>query len=108
MVESNALMCEHANEVPVVCTCPQDCYCRTHTCKLRSREGDQPLPTVNTHPAIQDLVIRDMEERKAVGLERYGTLLQPHNGRDVLVDLYQELLDACMYIRQTLYERDGK
>lgn len=28
-----AHLCEHANEVPQSCPCPDDCYCRSHTCK---------------------------------------------------------------------------
>jgi hypothetical protein len=28
------LYCEHANEMPVVCPCPSDCYCKIHgNCK---------------------------------------------------------------------------
>jgi len=30
---ANAVFCEHANEVPLSCRCPADCYCKTHTCK---------------------------------------------------------------------------
>lgn len=75
---------------------------------LRKREGDQPLPQQNDLPAIQDLVKQDVEERKAIGLKRYGTLLQPHNGRDMLLDAYQEALDLCIYLRGCLYERDNK
>ena len=53
------------------------------------------------------MVRADLEERERVGIARYGTPLQPHNGRDALVDLYQELLDACCYVRQLIAERDG-
>lgn len=66
---------------------------------------DQPAPA----PATGDvwaLVIADMTERRRVGIARYGTPLQPGNGRDALVDAYQELLDACAYIRQVIEERD--
>jgi len=69
---------------------------------------EQPPPIPNDRPAIQDLVIADMKARKAVGLERYGTLLQPGNGRDFLRDLYEELLDACNYVRGAMFERDGR
>lgn len=69
---------------------------------------DQPMPTTNDSPAIWDLVVADMQARDEVGMHRYGTRLQPHNGRDVLIDLYQELLDAAVYTRQAIYERDGK
>ena len=72
------------------------------------REGDQQLPTPNKEPAIQDLVMQDMIARKLLGQKRYGTPLQPHNGRDMMQDLYEELLDACNYIRGAIYERDGK
>lgn len=66
---------------------------------------DQPPPIKNEHPAIVDLVVEDMVERKRIGTERYGTPLQPFNGRDALVDAYQEALDLVMYLRQAIYER---
>lgn len=68
--------------------------------------NEQALPTKNTNPAIQDLVIADVETRKAVGLQRYGTLLQANNGRDVLRDAYEEALDLAIYLRQAIEERD--
>lgn len=67
---------------------------------------DQPRPTPNDKPNIADLVVEDIVERKRIGTERYGTPLQPFNGRSGLVDLYQELLDAVQYIRQVI-EEDG-
>jgi hypothetical protein len=72
----------------------------------KTREGDQPLPTKNDGPAMQDLVIADIEARKAVGLARYGTLLQAHNGRDFLRDAYEESMDLTLYLRGLIYERD--
>lgn len=73
---------------------------------LKNRPGDQPLPTPDTDaPAIQDLVISDMEARKKVGLERYGTLLKANNGRDMLQDLYEELLDGANYARGEIERR---
>lgn len=66
---------------------------------------DQPMPVKNDSPPIQDLVIADIQERKRVGIERYGTLLQALNGRDALVDTYQEILDGAQYIRQEIEER---
>ena len=68
---------------------------------------DQPPPAINGYPAVWDLVMLDMLERDATGRERYGTRLQPHNGRDALVDAYQEALDLVVYLRQAIYERDG-
>jgi len=76
--------------------------------KLKQRSGDQPLPAEGIGPAIQDLVIADIQARKQVGIQRYGKLLQAHNGRDVLQDLYEELMDALMYCKQMMMERDGR
>lgn len=69
---------------------------------------EQPLPTKNLLPCIQDLAVADIEARKALGIKRYGTVLQPHNGRDALRDAYEEAVDLVIYLRQVLYERDGK
>lgn len=65
---------------------------------------EQKPPVQNALPAVWDQVIADMHERDNVGRERYGTPLQPFNGRKPLVDLYQELLDAVVYIKQHLVE----
>ena len=73
--------------------------------QLAGVDEHQPPPVRNERVAIQDLVIADIEARKAVGLERYGTLLQAFNGRDALMDAYQEVLDLAVYLRQALEER---
>lgn len=69
--------------------------------------ADEPMPVINSRPAIQDLVIEDIQERKREGTLKYGTPLQPFNGRSALRDLYQELLDATQYIRQLIYEEES-
>jgi hypothetical protein len=66
------------------------------------REQQPPRPGTGD---VWQLVLADMEARRLEGIRRYGTPLQPHNGRDALVDLYQELLDATAYCRQALAER---
>lgn len=66
---------------------------------------DQPAPLASDGPPIVDLVVQDLEERKRVGVERYGMPLRAHNGRDALVDAYQEALDLTVYLRQTLQEQ---
>ena len=59
-------------------------------------------------PEVAPLVCKDIEDRAAKGEKSYGERLKAFNGRDPLIDLYQELLDACMYLRQLLAERyDG-
>jgi hypothetical protein len=42
-------------------------------------------------------VSADLKYRAEVGRSKYGTYLTTDNGRDALVDLYEELLDAYMY-----------
>jgi hypothetical protein len=74
----------------------------------RTRAGDQPLPQAVEGPSMQDLVLADIEARKAIGIARYGQLLKAHDGRDNLRDLYEELLDGAIYCRKAIYERDGK
>lgn len=70
-------------------------------------DGAQPLPIPNDGPSMHDLVIADMENRKAFGLNKYGALLQANNGRDALQDLYDELMDAIVYVRQLIEERSA-
>lgn len=65
----------------------------------------QPAPKPATGEAIWELVIRDFETRDRLGRAKYGVPLQAGNGRDALLDLYQELLDAVVYTRQALEER---
>ena len=67
---------------------------------------DQPAPQKNEHPAIWVLVKEEMLKRNAFGIAKYGTPLQPFNGRDALKDAYEEALDLCVYLRTAIYERD--
>ena len=66
---------------------------------------EEPMPAKNDERAIWDLVIDDMKQRDEIGQERYKTRLQPFNGRNSLNDLFQELLDAVAYVRQSIVER---
>jgi len=69
---------------------------------------EQKDPEKNELPAVWDLVIKDMQDRDKEGERKYKTRLQPFNGRDALIDVYQEMLDAVVYMRQIIYERDKK
>lgn len=59
---------------------------------------------------VQSLVLEDMAERSKLGLERYGKLLHVDDmePRDMLWELYEELLDACVYIRYEIEQRGGR
>jgi len=66
----------------------------------------QPAPHSGKLTVI-DYVLADMAQRAAAGLQKYGTQLQTHNGRDALWDAYQEALDLAMYLRQAILERNN-
>ena len=82
------------------------CACHAPT-TLITTTNTQPAPQKNTHPHVSDELIKDILERKAKGMETYGTPLQPFNGRDGLQDLFEELLDAVQYLKQVIMERDN-
>jgi hypothetical protein len=52
-------------------------------------------------------IIDDFHYRSRIGLERYGTTLKTNNGRDALIDVYEELLDAYVYAVQHLMETES-
>ncbi len=62
-----------------------------------------------TAPGIQVLpeVMRDLEARIETGKVKYGEPPTTNNGRDALVDAYQEALDLAVYLKQAMLERDG-
>lgn len=45
-----------------------------------------------------------LEARDIIGQAKYGVSLQPYNGRDALVDSFQEGCDLVMYLRQAQLE----
>lgn len=68
---------------------------------------DQPSPKGKGTP-IADIVAKHVLERKELGTKRYGEPLKANNGRDPLIDLYQELHDALVYTCQLLVEKYGE
>lgn len=93
---------------------------------MSKRITDQPPPVANGTPPLWERVVAkwragvqvpapqnsivvraielDMLERDQIGRERYGVPLQAHNGRDPLVDAYQEALDLRVYLEQATVE----
>lgn len=72
----------------------------------------EPKPQTNSNPHVADVVAADIlarglpigmafdvMARKAAGMAKYGTALQPCNGRNNVNDLYQELVDAVKYAK---------
>ena len=90
----------------------------------------QPRPTPSEHPAVWpqvcddlwqyagamwwvdanptlDALIADCENRAAFGLTLYDAPVKPNNGRDALLDAYEEVLDCLVYLKQRILELDG-
>ena len=72
-----------------------------------------PIPN-NSKPIVDEVVediltsggegadrdlIQDFWERKRFGIEKYGVALQAKNGRNYLLDAYEESLDQAIYLR---------
>jgi hypothetical protein len=58
---------------------------------------EQPPPVPNNRESSHDVAIESLGRRKELGLSRYGSLLQPGNGRNSLRDLREELEDGLVY-----------
>lgn len=53
---------------------------------------------------VLEAVLRDLLDRIKVGEKKYGTRLKTNNGRDSVLDAYQKLLDASLYLKQAQME----
>ena len=74
---------------------------------MESLNRPEPMPLPNEgEEAVWDLVIADMRERDRIGTANYGQRLTAGDGRDSLIDAYQEALDLAVYLRKEIRERD--
>ncbi len=73
---------------------------------MTSAIKEQDLPIVSTGPDVTNLVKQDLESRAQKGVATYGRRLQPYNGRNALIDAYQEVLDLSVYVKQRLIEEE--
>lgn len=64
--------------------------------------AQQPAPRATGRRPTWELVVEDMKARDQLGRDRYGAPLQPGNGRNSLVDAYQEVLDLAVYLRNAI------
>jgi hypothetical protein len=64
----------------------------------------QPPPRPGRGSVVDDLVVL-LQARREFGKRKYGTELQPFNGRDAYVDALQELVDLLQYLHQAQMER---
>jgi hypothetical protein len=68
----------------------------------------EPAPVRNERPAVWDAVIQAMKDRNDWGISKYGTPLQPFNGRDALRDAAQESMDLTVYLFQAILENEER
>ncbi len=67
----------------------------------------QILPTQSQNSQIVlDYVIDDLLERSKHGEIKYGSKLMTFNGRKSLVDVYEEVCDLIVYLKQYLMEQE--
>ena len=64
--------------------------------------GDVWAELIQRH--LPESLLSFAEERRRQGIERYGTPLQAFNGRDIRMDLFQEVLDGIAYAHQGVLE----
>lgn len=81
----------------------------------------EPEPIPNDTEPIAQLMIYDLEQlgsqyldlipeiqaRYELGLSNYGVPLQVNNGRDAIVDAFQEAIDLALYLKQCVEEDKG-
>ena len=87
--------------------CGKCVKCKTELAELAAygiATAQQSKPT-GSGPDIVDMVKADLEARAVLGEKTYGQRLKANNGRDALVDAYQEALDLVMYLRQAIEEK---
>lgn len=63
------------------------------------------LPPLPGGDIVITTLVRDIIARAEAGRIKYGRYLETNNGRDALLDLYQEQLDAAAYTCQLLMEK---
>lgn len=68
---------------------------------------EQPKPRGSGTP-ISEIVARHVLDRMELGMKRYGEPLMANNGRDPLIDAYQEAHDLTVYLCQALVEKYGE
>lgn len=66
---------------------------------------EQPLPA-RGQVDVTEALIAHLRERQAKGIEKYGRPLETFNGRDMLLDAFQESLDQSQYLLGKILEGD--
>lgn len=65
-----------------------------------------PPPVKGVAEDTVDLVMKDLAQRKKAGVKKYGVAHQSDNGRNHLLDAYEECLDMAVYLRAELDKKN--
>jgi len=65
------------------------------------------MPKKQKKKPVGHYLLKDIKSRMKQGKKSYGKYLFTNNDRDAILDLYEELMDACFYIKQFMLERDS-
>lgn len=65
-------------------------------------------PPIAGEEVVLKFVIEDLKKRALMGKRKYHRYLETFNGRNALIDAYQEALDLVMYLKQQLLEMEKK
>ena len=60
---------------------------------------------IENHGETLKAVVSDLRKRETLGLHKYGKVLSRNTDEDMLQHLYEELLDASMYIKTLILQR---
>lgn len=60
---------------------------------------------LKTEQTATDLVIKDVREREKIGYKKYSKFLTKNTDEDMLNHLYNEILDAAVYLRTLIEQR---
>lgn len=71
-----------------------------------SANRDRPQSAKDTAVSTIQLLIDSTQKRADMGKAKYGVYLTARNGRNPLVDAFQEALDQLVYLRQAI--EDGE
>ncbi len=73
--------------------------------KTQGNDFIKKLETNTGRTVLWD-VADDLVERAKFGIKKYDKMLKTDNGRDALIDAYNQALDLVMYLKQAIIERD--
>lgn len=68
---------------------------------------DELLDDIARRGGDYKTLLGDFLARDRMGLEKYGTRLMTRDGRNSLMDAYQEALDQAVYLKKCLLEKES-